>query len=491
MNAAPPADGLGAPDARDAPDDGRLDPAATSVLVAPEVKRSSVVAWGLWDWGSSAFNAVIVSFVFATYLTNAVGNPEPAGALPTATKVALSSAAAGIVIALTAPIVGQRSDAGGRRKAVLGVWTALVVITMVAMFSVKDDYSYLLWGLVLLAIGSIFAELAGVSYNAMLRQVSTPATVGRVSGFGWSMGYFGGIVLLLICYVGFIHPAVGWFGVTSEGGIRYRAVAVLAAVWFAVFALPLFFKAPEVPVTRGRKLGVADSYRLLVSDLRKLYVADRNAVFFLIASALYRDGLAAVFSLGGVLAIAVYGMDPGGVIVFGIAANVVAALGALGMGILEDRVGPKRIILVCLVAMIAAALVLLFAHGLTMFWIFGLLLAVWVGPAQASSRSFLTRVSPLGREGQMFGLYAFTGRAVAWLAPALFGLISGIFDSPRLGIIGIVVVLVAGAVALLRVRPPDLTAVLTPDELGMNDLLSSGPSASAEGSEPDTRGGRP
>ncbi|MGI8458000.1 MAG: MFS transporter [Propionibacteriaceae bacterium] len=457
------------PDGADEPGGvpGGVDPegADTSVLVALEIKRSSVLAWGLWDWGSSAFNAVIVSFVFATYLTNAVGGPldTPPGALPTATKVALSSAAAGVVIALTAPIVGQRTDAGGRRKAALGVWTVLVVLTMLAMYSVKDDYSYLLWGLVLLAVGSIFAELAAVSYNAMLRQVSTPATVGRVSGFGWSMGYFGGIVLLLICYVGFIAPTVGWFGVTVAEGVKFRAVAVLAAVWFAVFALPLFFAVPEVPTTRSRRLGLLASYRLLIGDLKRLWVADRNAVSFLIASALYRDGLAAVFSLGGVLAIAVYGMDPGGVIIFGIAANVVAALGAVSLGFVEDRVGPKRIITICLIAMIVSASVLLFAHGLTMFWIFGLLLAIWVGPAQSSSRSFLTRVAPLGREGQMFGLYAFTGRAVSWLAPALFGVISGIFGSPRLGIIGIVAVLAAGAVALIWVRPPALTAVVAPD----------------------------
>ena len=104
---------------------------------------------------------------------------------------------------------------------------------MLAMFGVRDEPSYLWLALVLLAAGGIFNEFAGVSYNAMLPQVSTPATLGRVSGFGWSMGYFGGIFLLLICYVGFIAPDVGWFGVTSAGGLNIRAVAVFSAVWFA------------------------------------------------------------------------------------------------------------------------------------------------------------------------------------------------------------------------------------------------------------------
>ena len=122
---------------------------------------------------------------------------------------------------------------------------------MLAMFGVRDEPSYLWLALVLLSAGGIFNEFAGVSYNAMLPQVSTPATIGRVSGFGWSMGYFGGIFLLLICYVGFIAPEVGWFGVTNAGGLDIRAVAVFSAVWFAVFGSAVFFAVPEVPAGPG------------------------------------------------------------------------------------------------------------------------------------------------------------------------------------------------------------------------------------------------
>jgi MFS transporter, UMF1 family len=187
--------------------------------------------------------------------------------------------------------------------------------------------------------------------------------------------------------------------------------------------------------------------------VKNLFARDRNAVYFLIASALYRDGLAAVFSFGAILAVSVYGLAQDDVLIFGIVANVTAALGALVLGRIEDRVGPKRIIMVSLVGLIATSIVLLFASGTTMFWIFGLILTLWVGPAQASSRSFLAQVAPEGREGEMFGLYATTGRAASFLAPGLFALFSGLF-SDRIGIVGITLVLAIGAVAMLKVSSP-------------------------------------
>jgi UMF1 family MFS transporter len=418
------------------------------------VRRRVVLAWSLWDWGSSAWNAVITSFVFGPYVVQGVvGDAEPGG-LSANTWLGISSAAAGLLIALIAPVTGQRADAGGRRKRSLAIWTGMVVAIMLAMFTVRDEPSYLWIALVLLSAGAVFAEFAGVSYNAMLPQVSTPETVGRVSGFGWSMGYFGGIVLLLVCYVGFIAPDVGWFGVTSEGGLNIRTLAVFAAAWFAIFALPVLFAVPEKPPGPARRrVSFLRSYALLIADVKNLWARDRNSVWFLIASALYRDGLAAVFSFGAILAVSVYGMAQDTVLIFGVVANITAALGALVLGRIEDRVGPKRVIMISLIGLISTSVVLLFAQGTTMFWIFGLLLTLWVGPAQASSRSFLAQVAPPGREGEMFGLYATTGRAASFLAPGLFALFSGLF-SDRIGIVGIALVLLAGALAMIGVKSP-------------------------------------
>lgn len=420
-----------------------------------EVPRSRVVAWALWDGGSAAFNAVILTFVFSVYLTGAVGKDLP-GPIDANAWLGYSTGAAGLLIALMAPVIGQRADATGRRKRATGVWTGLCVVSMALLFLVRDDYHWLALGLVLLGLGSIFYELATVSYNAMLAQVSTPVTIGRVSGFGWSMGYFGGIVLLLAVYVGLIAGHGGALGVATQDGFNIRLVALAAAAWFALLAIPLFVAVPEVPPSADGvgRLGVLGSYRKLVGDLRELYRVDRQAVYFLLASALYRDGLAAVFTFGAVLAVTVYGIGASDVLIFGIVANVVAAAGALTGGVLEDRVGPKAVVVGSLCGLLVAGVVLLFLSGPAAFWTFGLFLTLFVGPAQSSSRTFLARLASVGQEGRLFGLYATTGRAVSFLAPTLFGLFTTLTGAQRAGIVGILVVLAAGLLALLPVRSP-------------------------------------
>ncbi|MGN0100362.1 MAG: MFS transporter [Dietzia sp.] len=424
----------------------------------------------MWDWGSAAFNAVIVTFVFSVYLTDSVGAGLD-GPLSPATWLSVSIAVAGLVIALTAPVMGQRADRGGRRRRSLAIWTYATVLLTALMFFVDADapYPWFFVGLVLLAVGSITFEFGEVAYFSMLRQVSTPSTVGRVSGFGWAMGYFGGIFLLLGAFLGFIAgdgPERGLLGITTDGGMNVRLVCLLAAVWFALFALPVLRKVPEHRPSGGAagggragevdddEPGFAESYRILWADLKHLWRRDPRTVKFLIASAIFRDGLAGVFTFGAILAVTVYGLAPGDVLVFGVAANVVAALGAAAAGLVDDRVGPKTVIIGSLVAMIATMTVLLFVDGPAMFWVFGLLMCLFVGPAQSASRSFLARLAPAGSDGQMFGLYATTGRAVSFLAPALFGLFTWAFATDRAGIAGIGLVLAAGLLLLLPVRTP-------------------------------------
>ncbi|MFC9876479.1 MFS transporter [Nocardia salmonicida] len=422
--------------------------------------RGQVLAWGLWDWGSSAFQAVTLTFVFSVYLTDKVGKDLP-GTTPASAWLGWALAGAGLVVALTAPVCGQYFDAVGSRKRALATLTALTVGAMSLMFFVRADYDDLWLGLALLAFASATFELAGVPYNAMMRQVSTPATVGRVSGFGWAMGYFGGIVLLLICYVGFLAgdgDTRGLLAMPTDQGLNVRLVIVLAAVWFTVFALPVLFAVPEMPRTGAdpgaAKVGFLGSYRVLWRDVRALWGQDRHTVYFLLASAVFRDGLAGVFTFGGVLAVTVYGFADADVLLFGIAANVVAGLAAVVAGRFDDRIGPKRVIVSSLVGMLVCGVALLLVSGSTMFWIFGLALTVFVGPAQASARSFLARLAPPGREGQLFGLYTTTGRAVSFLAPALFGVFVSVFHSDRAGIAGLLVVLAVGLLVLLPVHAP-------------------------------------
>jgi UMF1 family MFS transporter len=422
--------------------------------VADTTRRGPVIAWSLWDWGSAAFNAVIVTFVFSVYLTDAVGE-DLAGPVSASSWLGWSVGAASLVIAVLAPVMGQRSDASGHRKRSLALLTLSVVAVTALMFLVEDSPDFLWLGLVLIAVGTVLFELAQVPYFAMLRQVSTPATVGRVSGVGWAFGYLGGIVLLIIVYVGLIAGDGGVLGVSTDNGLNIRWVAVVAAAWFLAFSIPVLLAVPELPVGASPlpRVGFRESYRVLLAEVRTMWRDDRHTLQFLIASALFRDGLAGVFTFGAVIAVSVYGFTDDSVIPFGIAANVAAAAGAIAAGRLDDRLGPRRVIVVSLLSMLVAGVILLFVQGMAGFWVFGLVLCLFVGPAQSASRTYLVRLTPPGKEGQHFGLYAMTGRAASFLAPTLFGLFAFVFGDDRWGIVGIMLVLLVGLLALLKVPP--------------------------------------
>jgi UMF1 family MFS transporter len=411
--------------------------------------RKRVIAWGLWDWGSASFNAVVTTFVFAVYLTSSSFGPE--GTVEAQLGWAL--AAAGLLIALLAPVTGQRSDTSGRRKLWLAVNTYIVVGITLALFFVQPDPSFLWLGLLLLATGNVFFEFAGVNYNAMLTQVSTPRSIGRVSGFGWGMGYIGGIVLLLIVYFGFIQ---GLFGLPSENGLDVRLSMIVGAVWFGLFALPVLFVVPEYKGagTRREKVGFFTSYARLGRDIAHLWRDSRQTVWFLLASAVFRDGLAGVFTFGGVLAASVFGFSPGEVIIFAIAANIVAGISTIAVGSLDDRIGAKPVIVIALIGLIVSGSLVFFLHdgGQIVFWTAGLALTLFVGPAQSASRTFLARSIPPGREGEVFGLYATTGRAVSFLAPTMFAIFVGVSGEAYFGILGIVLVLLVGLLLLLPVK---------------------------------------
>ncbi len=428
------------------------------------------MAWAAWDWGSAAFNAVMTTFVFTVYLTSdAFGGEDRASAV-----LGGALAIAGLAIALLAPVTGQRSDAGGRRKLWLGVNTAAVALLTGLCFFVFPQPGFLILGVTLIALGNVFFEFAGVNYNAMLAQISTPKNIGKVSGFGWASGYLGGIVALLIVLQLFVQPSFEWFGSATADGLNIRLVAVFSALWFLIFALPVLFAVPEVPATAAAgRLGFLASYGLLFRRIKAIYATSPHTIYFLLASAVFRDGLAAVFTFGGIIAAGTFGFALPQVIFFAIFGNVVAAAGAVLGGFLDDRVGPKAVIIGSLVGLlVAGTLILVLGNadhvffgtawaGSTTFWVFGLFLCLFVGPAQSSSRAYLARLAPHGESGELFGLYATTGRAVSFLAPALFTLCIAIAtplvaagEAQRWGILGIMVVLLAGLLVLLPVKSP-------------------------------------
>ncbi len=418
--------------------------------------RSRVAAWVLWDFGATPINAIVVTFVFSVYLTNAVGDDLPGDVSP-ASWLGRALAVAGLMVAVFAPVTGVWVDAPGRRRRALALLTGAMVVLTASMSLIRDDHRFLLPGLVMLAATAALSELATVPYNAMLRELSTPQTAGRVSGLGLAAGYVGSVVVLVIVYVGFVAgtgDTRGLLALPTADGQNVRAAMFLVAAWFALFALPLLLRGPAGAGALPPRVGFVGAYRRIWREIRQEWRRDRNVIYYLGASALFRDGLTGVFTFGAVLGVQVYGVSSADVLLFGIAACVVAAVGAVIGGFADDRLGARRVIITSLVAMIAVGLTLLTVSGPLAFWILGLALCLFIGPVGASARTLMMRMAMHGKEGVTFGLYATAGRAATFLAPWLFSAFIDIFDSDRAGLGGILVVLVLGLLAFACVRVP-------------------------------------
>jgi UMF1 family MFS transporter len=421
--------------------------------------KKGTFSWALWDWASQAFPTVVTSFIFGRYITDAsfapAGFSEEEAGQYTGVWLGVSGIIAGVIIALIAPIVGRRADTSGHKKKWLMINTWLFAGTIGLMFFVAPSNDFFFFGLVLLAAGGIFFEFATVNYNSMLSEVAHPKDRGRVSQLAWGFGYIGGIVLLVMALWIIRFGGAEMLGIPDSGALPVRVVMVISMFWVLLFSIPLMLNVPESkPVVAAQKESFFAAYGYLFRSLVKMGRENPNLLRFLIASAVYRDGLNGVFIYGAILGGIAFGLETEDIIIFGIAANVVAGIGTFVGAFIEDRIGSRLVVFISLAGVILGGLgVFVFAElGTIAFFGFGLFLCTFVGPAQAASRTMMSRLSADDRQGEAFGLYATTGRSVSFLAPAAWTIFIGFF-SPIWGIIGLMVILVVGFVLLLTVKP--------------------------------------
>jgi len=423
-------------------------------------KPRGTFAWALWDWAEQPFPTIFSTFIFPIYITSAAFGPEE----DTSRALGLAATIAGVAVALVAPVFGRRSDEAGRRKFWLLINTLVLAGVMASLFFIEPRAEMLWLGLIIFSFGGFVQEIAFINYYAMLKQVSRPSNIGKVSGFAWGLGYIGGIILLLVSLVGFVQTETPWFGIPTTDALNVRAVFLFSAIWLIVFSIPLFVSVPEIKAKENRvKENIVESYIKLWAQLKSLHKQAPETLKFLIASAIYRDGLSGVFAFGGALGALAFGFELAEVILFGIAANVMAGIGAIVGGFFDDKIGGKRTIMISLLGLTIAGFgVFAFASlGPITYWIGGLALTLFVGPAQAASRAFVAKFTPEGRDGEVMGLYMTTGRAVSFLSPLLWtssislALALGVPNASATvwGILGLMVVLVAGILLLARVHP--------------------------------------
>lgn len=302
--------------------------------------------------------------------------------------------------------------------------------------------------LILVGIGTIGVEFAGIFYNAMLPQLAPSDRLGRWSGWGWGLGYAGGLVCLVLAMAGFVNSSNAWFAIERGEFQHVRATFVLVGVWFVAFSLPLFLFTPDSPRT-GKPFGQAarEAWRQLKESIRQVR-RFRVIVQFLIARMIYADGLATVFAFGGVYAAGTFKMTTEQILLYGIALNLTAGIGSVAFAWVDDRIGPRKTILFSLCGLILFTTLILLAQSPRAFWICGMLLGIFVGPVQAASRSFLSHLAPAGLRNQIFGLYAFSGKATAFLGPLLVGTVTLAAESQRAGMATILLFFATGLVLM-------------------------------------------
>ena len=275
--------------------------------------KRSLFSWCLFDWANSAFTTVIITFVFATYFSKSVAVDTATGAA----QWSFTNSASALIIAVLAPVLGAIADKGGRRKPWILSFTVLSVVLTACLWFVEPDESFVLFALILVALANVGFEMGIVFYNAMLPDIAPKSKIGRISGWAWGLGYFGGLACLVIILAGFDMSSVD----------QIRATSLLVAGWFAVFSIPLFLFT-EDNASNGLAFGeaVRGGLRALAETLRQVRQY-RDIVRFLIARIVYNDGLITLFAMGGVFAADAYGMSFDEILQFAVLINVAAGIG--------------------------------------------------------------------------------------------------------------------------------------------------------------------
>ncbi len=414
-------------------------------------RRSGVAAWCLYDWANSAFPTVVTTFIFATYFTQSVAATPVEGTILWSRLLMFT----GLVVAVFSPLLGAIADNTGTRKPWIMGFSAICCLVTLLLWFVEPAPDYLPVAIVLYATAAIAYQFAIVFYDSMLPHIATNDRIGRISGWGWALGYLGGIACLLGCLWLLRSGGADFFGLDADNAEPVRASSIFVAIWFAVFSLPLFLLTRDrAPTGLSLRTATRAGIRQLWGTLRLL---DRRAPItrFLIAHMFYNDGLVTLFAFGGIYAAAEFAMEPTEILIFGIALNIAAGAGAAGFAWVDDAIGPKRTILLALAGLILSGAGIILARSDVPFWIFATSLGFCVGPAQASGRSLMARLSPGHMATEMFGLYALAGKATAFSGPLMMGLIVQWTGSQRAGMASVLVFLVVGGLILFTVREPE------------------------------------
>ena len=438
--------------------------------------RKRIWGWYFFDWAAQPYHTVLLTFVFGPFFASIAsghfmgqGMDEQAADAWAQAYWSWTLTVTGLIVALGGPVMGALADTAGRRGPWIVAFSVMVVVGAALLWTTEPDGSNLVWALVFFGIGFIGAEFAQVFTNAQLPSLGTPSEIGKISGSGFAFGYTGGLIALAILLVFFVEQAGGRtiagldpvFGLDAEAREGTRAAGPFAALWFAVFMVPYFLWVREVRAP-GRRHSWRAAMASLAGSIRELG-ARPSLTAYLGGSMFYRDALNGLYAFGGTYALLVLNWEITQVGVFGIVSGLAAAAFSQVGGLFDRRFGPKPVIVVAILGLIGVCVTaasmsremifgVLLAQGSslpdTVFFGCGILIGGLGGTLQAASRSMMARHADPGGATESFGLYGLSGRATAFLAPALIGAVTAATGNARFGVIPLIFLFLIGLVLL-------------------------------------------
>ncbi|MCX8106151.1 MAG: MFS transporter [Ignavibacterium album] len=408
-------------------------------------KKGKIFVWTLFDFANTSFSIIVVTFLYAVYFKKTVASGEPVGDLywSFATSIAM------IVTAVISPILGAIADYSAGKKRFLLFFTTLCIIATASLYFVEEGTIF--WGIFLFVIANIGFEAGLVFYDAFLPEITEPKNYGRVSGYGFAMGYLGSLATLALVY-----PFI-----TAE---KIRETFIVSAFFFFVFSIPLFLFLRDSRKNIQRtesyfKIGVGR-----VLDTVRHLKNYKNLATFLLAFFFYIEGVNTVIYFSGNYASTTLGFSETELLVFFITVQTTAILGSVVLGIIADSIGQKKTIVITLLLWILTVLLAIIIRDKTGFYVVGLLAGSAMGSSQSTSRSLMSKLTPPEKKTEFFGFYSFFGKSSAVLGPLVFGIVSYLTESQRIAIFSVGFFFVIGLLILTKVKEPSPSNIIQPSE---------------------------
>ena len=418
----------------------------------------TVLAWALYDFANSAFATTTLSVIFNVYYVSVICAPGVPFLGRRITGEAMWGTAASVSMLITfliTPILGAVADFSSKKNFLIFFWCLGWIFSALLYFCAEGDW---LSASVFFILANTGFTSGNTFYNAFLNEISEPATVGRISGFGWAMGYVGGGLLLAANLLMIQHPA--WFHLPETNHIPVRASIASVGIWWCVFTIPFLLwvhekKAPGKSAARW--FDIAQGCRNVIRTFHE--IRRYKEIFkFLIAFLIYNDGIETVILMASIFGVKELGFSQADMIQCFLMIQAVAFFGALAFGSLADRISHKRSISLTLWIYIAVCVWAAVMKTKTEFWILGAIVGIILGGSQSASRSFMVLINPPEKNTEFFGFFALTGKLSTVFGPLLFGTMAQLY-SLRAAIGSLILFFALGLLILYFVQEPQVQPV--------------------------------